>query len=69
MTPEEYRVSDEELAQLQSTIMDKAKKRLEMETCVRIYKRFDQLESGHFVACRAPGKPSHSFPPRFTCSK
>jgi hypothetical protein len=36
MTPKEYRVSDEVLAQLQATIMDKAKKRLENETCVRI---------------------------------
>jgi hypothetical protein len=55
MTPEEYRVSDEALAQLQATIMDKAKKRLENETCVRIFKRLDQLEAGHFIACRAPG--------------
>jgi hypothetical protein len=63
---EEYHVDDELLAQLEEKCMDKAKRRLEAETCVRVIKHqhLGQVEIAqnsfvlkreHFVVVRSLG--------------
>ena len=55
--PEEYQVDDELLAQLEEKCMDKAKRRLEAEICVRVFKHqhLGQVQLAHFVVVRSLG--------------
>jgi hypothetical protein len=55
MTPEEYRIPEELLLNLNRICMNKAEKRLLAEECVRIFNLLDALQIGHFAVVRAPG--------------
>jgi len=55
MMPEEYRIPEELLLNLNRICMNKAEKRLQAEECVRIFTLLDAMDIGHFVAVRAPG--------------
>jgi hypothetical protein len=54
-TPDDLRVTDELLARLNETVMDKALKRLQNEEGVRVFKTLMHVDPGHFVVVKAPG--------------